>query len=199
MAEPWAPVSAPVHPSANRGAFGSGDTTRQPNTHNTEAREVRYPWHPWFGRSVAVYEVLVKQGHSVCRCGLEEERTRRAVEIPTWMFEPAACCRLRVMAVPTVDCDALRALQALLRAVPRSDPGVVLQAQHHSLLAAGGADAPVSEPTATLATHAVSSPTLTSVVSDLATRDPREDDSVAGSAASSARRPSRRLRPGGAR
>jgi hypothetical protein len=30
------------------------------------------PWHPWFGRTVAVYEVLAKQGQSVCRCGLEE-------------------------------------------------------------------------------------------------------------------------------
>ena len=60
------------------------------------------PWHPWFGRSVTVYEVLVKHGHSVRRCGLEEGRTRRAIEIPTWMFEPAACCRVRVMAVPTV-------------------------------------------------------------------------------------------------
>ena len=82
------------------------------------SREVRYPWHPWFGRSVAVYEVLVRHGQSVCRCGLEEERNRLSIEIPTWMFEPAACGRLRVMAVPTVDCDALRALQALLRTVP---------------------------------------------------------------------------------
>jgi hypothetical protein len=78
-----------------RDVFAPHDTSRQPNTHSTESREVSYPWHPWFGRSVAVYEVLVKYGHSVCRCGLEEERTRRSVEIPTWMFEPAACCRLR--------------------------------------------------------------------------------------------------------
>jgi hypothetical protein len=52
------------------------------------------------------------------------------------MFEPAACCRLRVIAVPTVSCDALPELQALLRtALAR---GVVLQAQHRSLLTAGG-------------------------------------------------------------
>ena len=89
--------------------------SRQPNTHNTESREVCYPWHPWFGRAVAVYEVLVKQGHSVCRCGLEEERNRRSLEVPTWMFEPAACGRLRLMASPAVSCDALRALKALLR------------------------------------------------------------------------------------
>ena len=57
--------------------------------------------------------MLVKYGHSVCRCGLEEERTRRSVEIPTWMFESARCGRLRVMTVPIVDCDALCALKAV--------------------------------------------------------------------------------------
>jgi len=99
--------------------------SRQPNTHSTELRELRYPWHPWFGRAVTIYEVLVKQGHSVSRCGLEEERHRLSLEVPTWMFEPAACGRLRVMAVPAVNCDALRALQTLLRTTARSDPGDV--------------------------------------------------------------------------
>jgi len=41
---------------------------------------------PWCGRTVAVYEVLVKQGQSVCRRGLEEERSRPPVEAPTWML-----------------------------------------------------------------------------------------------------------------
>src|SRR6266851_4510360 len=39
----------------------------------------------------SVYETRVKHEHSVCWCGLEEERHRRAIEIPSWMFEPAAC------------------------------------------------------------------------------------------------------------
>ena len=42
---------------------GAGDCrSRQPNTHSNELRELCYPWHPWFGRAVAVYEVLVKRG-----------------------------------------------------------------------------------------------------------------------------------------
>src|SRR5262249_16227861 len=89
--------------------------SRQPNTHNTEWRNVCYPWHPCFGRTVAVYEVFIKRGQSLGRCGLEEERNGRSVEIPAWMLEPATCCRLRMMAVPTVNCDALLALKALLR------------------------------------------------------------------------------------
>jgi hypothetical protein len=136
--------------------------------------------------------VLVKQGHSVSRCGLEEERHR--LEVPTWMFEPAACGRVRLMAAPTVTCDALRALQTLLRTAARPDPDDVLEAQHRSLPAAGGADAPVRDPTEALATHAVSSPSLASVISDVPFLDPREDDPVAGAAAARTRRRRRRRR-----
>ena len=82
-----------------------------------------------------MYEHRVKSGQAVCRCGLDGIQVRGSVEIPTWMFESAACCRLRMMAVPAVDCDALLELKALLRTASRSDPGVVLQAQHRSLLA----------------------------------------------------------------
>ncbi len=178
------------------GAYAPDGRSRQPNTHNTELREVRYPFHPWFGRAVAVYEVLVKQGHSVCRCGLEEERNRLSREVPTWMFEPAACGGLRVLTVPRVNCDALRALQVLLRAMARCDSRGVLQAQHRSLPAAGGADAPVRDPPTTLAADTVSSPPLGSVVSDVAARDPSEDDPIAGAAAARARRRRGRGRPG---
>jgi hypothetical protein len=143
---------------------------------------------------VVVHEVLVKYGQSVSRCGLEEEQTRRPVEIPSWMFEPATCGRLRVRPMPSVSCDALRELQALLRTVQHPDHDGVLQAQHRSLLDAGGADATVREPTALGATHAVSSPSPASVVSDDAARHPREDDPVAGAAAASACCPGSRLR-----
>src|SRR2546425_13367411 len=62
------------------------------------------------------------------------KRNRRSVEIPSWMFEPATCCGLRLMALPTVGCDALLDLKALLRTVQGRDRGGVLQAEHRSLL-----------------------------------------------------------------
>src|SRR5713226_9708764 len=102
---------------------GPGYTSREPNTHNTESREVCYPWHPWFGCWVVVYERRVKYGQAVCRCGLQDRQDRGSVEIPTWMFESAACCRLGVMAVPTVGCDALLELKALLRTAQRPGSG----------------------------------------------------------------------------
>src|SRR4030095_3338015 len=106
-----------AHPCPARGACASRDRSRQLNTHNTEFREVCYRWHPWFGRTVVVYEVLVKLGQSVCRCGLEEERNRLSIEIPAWMFDSGACSCLRVMTASAVSTDALRALQALVRAM----------------------------------------------------------------------------------
>src|SRR5262249_8349297 len=54
---------------------------------STDSRNVIFPWHPWCGRSVTVYEVLTRDGQAVCRCGLDEERSRRSLEIPTWMFD----------------------------------------------------------------------------------------------------------------
>ena len=35
-------------------------TTRRPNTHGTEVRELLYPWHPWSGQFVHVHEALAK-------------------------------------------------------------------------------------------------------------------------------------------
>src|SRR5262249_61144263 len=86
--------------------------------------------------------------------------------MPTWMFEAAACCRLRLMPVPTFGCDALLELKALLRTAQRPSAGSVLQAQHRSLLTAGGADAMAREPTTTRATHALSRAASAAVVSE---------------------------------
>jgi hypothetical protein len=171
--------SVPASAHQARHALGGGYTSRQRNTHNTESREVLYPWHPWFGRSVTVYEVLTKCGHAVCRCGLEEQRNRRSLEIPTWMFEPAACRQLHVASTPVVGCNGLLELKALLRAVMHADAAVLVP-QHPSLITIGGADATVCEPNATLATDPVSSSPPASAISNIPARHPREGDSTAG-------------------
>jgi len=125
-----------------------------------------------------VYEVLVKCGQSVCRCGLEEAGDRRSLEIPTWMFEPAACGRLRLTTVPIVGCDALLELKAVLRAAQRPDHDGVLQAEHRSWLVIGGADATLLEPSTALATDSVSPSPAASAISDISAGHPREDDSA---------------------
>src|SRR5205807_3479358 len=69
-------------------------TSRQRNTHNIELREVRYPWHTWHARTVAVHEALTRNGRAVCRCGVDENPGGRLLEIPQWMFDSVACCRM---------------------------------------------------------------------------------------------------------
>ena len=54
------------------GGCAPRDMSRQRNTHNIELREVRYPWHPWHARTVAVHEAPIRNGRAVCRCGIDE-------------------------------------------------------------------------------------------------------------------------------
>jgi hypothetical protein len=166
-------------------------TSRQRNTHSTESRDVRYPWHPWFGRSVTVYEALTKGGHAICRCGFDDQRNDRSLEVPAWMFESAACDHLRLTATPFVDCQALIELKAVLQTAPRAD---VLQAPHHSLTASGGADATGQRPIPSLATDPVSSPATPSALSAAAAGHSGTDDSTARPTASPAGRSAARLR-----
>ena len=171
--------------------FDDRCTSRQRNTHSTELRQVRYPWHPWCGRSVTVYQALTKGGHAICRCGFDDRRNDRSLEVPAWMFEPAACDHLRLTATPFVDCQALIELKAVLQTALRAD---VLQAPHHSLTAPGGADATGQPPIPRLATDPLSSPATPPALSDAAAGHSGTDDSTARPAASQAGRSAARLR-----
>jgi hypothetical protein len=122
-----------------------------------------------------VYETVTKCGHPVCRCGIEDPRNDRSVEVPAWMFEAAACDHLRLTATRVVDCQALIALKAMFQTVPRAD---VLQAPHHSLTAPGGADATDQTPIPNGATDAVPSLASAPALSDVATGHPGADDST---------------------
>ena len=81
------------------------------------------------------------------------------------MCEPAACEHLRVASTPMVDGNALLALKALLQLTATADADV-LHASHRSLSSAGGADATICQPRATLATDAVSSSRRAAGLSD---------------------------------
>jgi hypothetical protein len=185
-------------PSRVRDACGPRDTSRQHNTHNTERREVCYPWHPWYGRSVWIYEALVKNGQAVFRCGTEENRDLRYF-VPQWMFDPVFCCRTRKAAVPVVGCEALRDLKALLQSLRGRD--VVLQGQHHSWLSpGGGADAKVTEPIESRSIPTVSSASAESVLAGTSRRSATENPQAAGTTAARVpgKSPNRREPAGGA-
>jgi hypothetical protein len=138
-----------------------------------------------------VYEALTKGGHAICRCGVGDQRNDRSLEVPAWMFEAAVCDRLRLADTPFVDCQALIELKAVVPMALRAD---VLQAQHHCLTAAGGADATVPTPSTSLATDAVSSLASAPALSGAAASHPGTDDSTAGPTVSPAGRSDARRR-----
>jgi hypothetical protein len=88
--------------SQERHAGGSCCTTRLQNTHGTEEREVLYPWHPWVGCIVQIHKVVEKASGNVARCSREGAAVCRALELPTWMFDRAACAPMRMDARPRV-------------------------------------------------------------------------------------------------
>ena len=49
-------------------------TTKQRNTHKIDIREIRYRFHPWYGRRVLVETVRVRNGPVVFRCRIDDDR-----------------------------------------------------------------------------------------------------------------------------
>jgi len=80
----------------------------------TEAREVFYPWHPWFGRVVYIQEVTKRGTIPAFLCSLVANRTRRCLEVPSWMFDRSACLHLTRVETPQASRVALDNLKVLL-------------------------------------------------------------------------------------
>jgi len=83
------------------------------SAHGTTERRLLYPWHPWSGLSVYVHEVIERGRDVALRCRLGGD-AGRCLEVPAWMFEPAACMRVRLASQPQVGIGALFALGRLL-------------------------------------------------------------------------------------
>jgi hypothetical protein len=116
----------------------AGCTSRQYNAHITESREVLYRWHPWYGHTVWIFTTIErKNAESVLRCGREPLDTAGLLEVPQWMFDPVACCRITSATSPAVSCEALRELKHLLAQAPAARQRGMVQAEHHPLLRTG--------------------------------------------------------------
>jgi hypothetical protein len=73
--------------------------------------------HPWFGLRVGVHAAIDKPDGVVFRCSLSSSESGRWLEVPAWMFDRAACAKVRVAADAHVELAALTAVAALLRQV----------------------------------------------------------------------------------
>jgi hypothetical protein len=49
---------------------GASYTTRPHDTHSTDSREMRYPWHPWYGHPIWIRRFYARGGLPVFQCSL---------------------------------------------------------------------------------------------------------------------------------
>jgi len=171
----------PVSPCQVRDECGLRGTSRQSNTHSTESREIRYPWHPWYGRPVWIHRAFVKAGQAVYRCSLEQDLEGPLLEIPQWMLDSGACCRVHGAENPAVDCAALQDLKLLLHRGRSPARDLVVQAQHPS--APGGADARITESTEGSSKRIVSPTPAESGLAKAAARNQTTDRGTTGATA----------------
>src|SRR5262245_47416327 len=180
-----APPSAAGCPGTGEG--GSRCRTPQHKTTLIDVRTVRYPFHPWYGREVYVLDQGVRHGQAVLDCRLGRENAR-ALEIPAWMLDEAACSTARITTPPGVSFQALRRLRHLLDA--RSAPASSVDDQHPFGPSDGDADDPEPTTLATSDTRAASPADLGSTPrGNPAPRPPTPGPDAARSPGPSPRRP----------
>jgi hypothetical protein len=92
------------------------------NAHGTEFRELLYAWHPWFGLRVSVHQAIDRPEGLTFRCSLRGSDADRWREVPAWMFDRAACAKVRVSNDAHVGLAAIVTLTALLRLAPPNVP-----------------------------------------------------------------------------
>jgi hypothetical protein len=183
------------------GARGARCTSKQQNTHVTESRVVRYRWHPWYGRSVLIVSAFVKDGHAVYRCVLEGADDSRSFEVPQWMVDAAACCRIALSLTPAVSCEALRELCRLITCTCRPDVPAMLQAGYLAITDTGGTCATSENCVPGRSVGPVSPASIDSAVGELAGGSAPASAVAAGTAAArpSSRASRRAARLGGPR
>ena len=121
---------------------GPDCTSERRKTHVTEALEVLYRWHPWFGQSVYIHEVIERGDGRSFRCDLDTKQTARCMNVPAWMFDRAACFGVRLSDTPQVGVEALICLRALLAEVGnRTSATAAVVGAWHPFEGRGDADA----------------------------------------------------------
>ena len=139
---PGARVENPASPCAVIDECGLGCTSERGKTHVTEASGVLYPWHPWFGRTVYIHEVIERGDGRSFRCDLDTKQTARCMNVPAWMFDRAACLQVRLSDAPQVEVEALICLKALLAEVKnRTSAMAAVVGARHPFDGRGDADA----------------------------------------------------------
>jgi hypothetical protein len=168
-----------------------------------EPKQVCYPWHRWYGRSVLTRRAGGAHAAVAYFCKLPEAPLdAMLVEIPKWMFDAAHCATLRLAERPHVDCATLRTLKNSIAEQRVSVKAPVLQPQLSRQAGHGDTDGSPFRKTSNNTTGAVRRTTRRTAVERSRPTDPRRSDKTAGATArqcSDERSSSRASRPARAR
>ena len=147
-----------------------------------------------------VHATLVKRGQAVARCSLEDVQPFRIREVPLWMLDAAACCKIQACKCKVANVESLRELKALLQPTQWINLEFANQTQHPCLLDAGGAYGGIDGPAEIEPTPVVCSSAMQPALDRSDVRCPTKNGALAGAAPEAASRGSRgENRRGGAR
>jgi hypothetical protein len=157
-------------------------TSPQLNTHIPDGQDVWYPWHPYYGQAVIIYEVLERLGHTIVRCRLAHDDSRRLWEVSHWMLDRAVCRTMHLAQAPVVSTKALWTLKLLLHHQHADSALPLLQGQHHGSLEQGDADAQSTQPTSQHTAGLISA-SFPARMANLTLRGPADSDNASCHAA----------------
>ena len=95
-------------------ADAGGCRTPVNNTPKYGLLTLHYSWHRLHGHELSVVRLICKQGVQICRCAEPGRVGLPSIELPAWMFDRVHCTCMRRSISPSVNLQALRALQQLL-------------------------------------------------------------------------------------
>jgi hypothetical protein len=124
LTSPSAPRTPPASDSQDWNAAAPRCRRRQHNAHVTERREVLYPWHPWFGMTVHIHQVVEKRLIGTLRCSVDGAASGRWLELPAWMFDRAICLPITLASSPRAHLAALQSLRELFIELRQSLPAM---------------------------------------------------------------------------
>jgi len=121
-----------------------------------DSRRLCYRWHRWYDQDILTRPAGGARADATYFCKLPEASLHEMlVEIPRWMFDAAECASMRVMDMPHVDCQTLRALKNAVAEQSASLKAAVLKPQLSRQAGDGDIDGNDIQHTSNHATNAV--------------------------------------------
>jgi len=143
---------------------------------------------------VLVRGSLTRRDRVVFRCTIEDDASKKSLEVPQWMFDRAVCCGMQLVDTPVLAVCELRALKALLGYASATTGEDLRQNQHCLSTPKGDVDAKAEKSSPGSSTGPLSSTSNPAPVVNATVANPAAHDSTAGTPAARTPRKTARLR-----